>query len=178
MRFIFAAIGEGRVGREIFTSRLILFAGVIGADVSARVAPCQGYEPGKLCRFCVPRFQTFWQSTPQQSQKRKVLFQNRPHSFPLLRVSAKAGHLLEYMLPGLLHHDRSNIKLGVSVRSFSVCITVLHLDEVRFYVGQFCHWITTLRRLGRFLLNGRFCPGLGVLDLLQDGVVFLWPGLG
>ena len=27
-------------------------------------------------------------------------------------------------------------------------------------------------------MNGRFCPSLRILDLLQDGVVFLWLGLG
>ena len=35
-----------------------------------------------------------------------------------------------------------------------------------------------LRRLGRFLLNGRFCLGVGVPDLLQDGVVILRRSLG
>ena len=108
-----------------------------------------------------------------------MLFQNRLHSFPMLRVGAKAGRLFKDKRPGFLHCSCGNVQLGVSGRRiFGVTSNFL---KVRFGVWQFCCCIAggqTLRRLGRLLFGSGFRLGSGILDLFQDCVVLLRRGLG
>ena len=106
-----------------------------------------------------------------------MLFQNRLHSFPMLRVSAKAGRLLKNKGPGLLHLGRGNVQLDVS--GTRIAGNTIHLFEVRFGVWQFCCWMIarwTLRQLG--LIGGRSCLGLRMLDLFQDSIILPRRSLG
>ena len=108
-----------------------------------------------------------------------MLFQNRLHRIPMLRVGAKAGCLLENKGPGLLHLGRGNVQLGVS-RTRIVGNTI-HLLEARFSIWQLCCWMVgrwTLRQLGRFLFGSWFCLGPGIFDLFQDSLILLRRGLG
>ena len=108
-----------------------------------------------------------------------MLFQNHLHSFPMLRVGAKAGHLLENKSPGFLHPGRGNVQLGVS--GTRIAGNTVYLLEARFSVWQLCCHIVarrTFRQLGSFLFGGRFCLGLGIFDLFQNGVELLRRSLG
>ena len=108
-----------------------------------------------------------------------MLFQNRLHSFTMLRFGAKAGRVFKDKRPGFLHCSCGNVQLGVSGRRiFGVTSNFL---EVRFGVWQFCCCIAggqMLLQLGRLLFGSGFCLGPGILDLFQDVVILLRPGLG
>ena len=65
-----------------------------------------------------------------------MLFQNRLHSFTMLRFGAKAGRVFKDKRPGFLHCSRGNVQLDVG--GAGIAGNTIHLFEVRFSIWQLC----------------------------------------